>query len=253
MADEQNNNQNENEEKEKKELIIPSFDISYSIEITDLKDVTKSRFTPQQLFGFQETKRTMTWNKNILYPCRWVKPSEDDPENGFPSDRQLYESVEDNNSLLPYNCVFEEGATDTNFYAFYFDLAVMCIYLVRVNYNEDENPDEIPIYINVFRRLDRRINIGNASSSFELDIADGCEYYFEQPLSSLTLTYPTSDVAPHFECWILLSSSNSGCNITYPEGTTFANGDKPDIGEGECWEISIKDKIVIAIMNEPES
>ena len=238
MAEEQNTNQTQNEDEEK-ELTTPSFDITYTIEITDLKDVSKSRFTPKQLFGFQETKRIMTWNKNILYPSRF---SEYDEEKGniFPSDRQLYVTIETGNTLLPFN---SDGQDE--FYAFYLDMAVMCIYLVHITTNEDD-PQKNPIDIKVYRRLDRRINVHN-SSSFSLDIADGCEYYFESSLSNLSLTYPN---LPHFECWLLLRGSSGGCEITYPSGTTFANGDKPEIGDGEDWEISIKDKIVVAIMNE---
>ena len=239
MAEEQNTNQTQNEEKDKKELTVPSFDISYTIEITDLKDVSKSRFTPKQLFGFQETKRTLTWNKNILYPSRFSEYNEE-KGNIFPSDRQLYAMVEVDNNLLPFNSDGQE-----EFYALYLDMVVMCIYLVHVTTNKDD-PQKNPIDIKVFRRLDRRVNVDN-SSSFSLDIADGCEYYFQSSLSNLSLTYPD---LPHFECWLLLTGGGNGCEITYPEGTTFANGDKPEIGAGEDWEISIKDKIVVAIMNE---
>lgn len=237
---------------EEQELVTPSFDILYTVEITDLLDSSKSRFTPEQLFGFQETKRTMTWMKNILYPSRYFFKTQYDPiepENNeyFVSDRGYYlddthsnaTEVTDPTDLFLYNA----DTSKNKFYAYFFDITVMCIYQLCVK--EDKS-----IETKVYRRLDRRINLDNESTC-DLTIADGCEYYFQSELSRLNLTYPSEEECPHFECWLLLKgSSGSGCKISFPNGTTFANGDEPEIGEGEDWEISIKDKIVVAIMNE---
>lgn len=248
MADENLTNQTteeQEEEKEEKELLRPSFDIMYTIEITDLQDLTKSRYTPAQLYGFQETKRTMTWNKNILYPSRFSSTDE------FLTDRLAYltgelsNASEDNMSLVYNDRLFKD-----DFYAFYFDVAIRCIYIVHISVVEDEegNKENI-IDIKVYRRLDRRIDLTNGSTC-SLALLDGCEYYFSSSLTTLTLTYP--DV-PHFECWMLVQGGSSGCTINFPAGTTYANGDKPEIDAGERYEISIKDGIVIAIMNEEES
>ena len=49
-----------------------------------------------------------------------------------------------------------------------------------------------------------------------------------------------------FECYILLNTASSGTiNITFPQNTLYI-GEMPVFGNGETWEISIKDRILVA-------
>ena len=58
----------------------------------------------------------------------------------------------------------------------------------------------------------------------------------------MRIAYPTSD----FECWIRLSFAASGdITVTLPTGAKYI-GIAPDFKNGETWELSIKDGIVIA-------
>lgn len=72
-------------------------------------------------------------------------------------------------------------------------------------------------------------------------LADNTEYRLTD-VTTLTLTYPTGD----FECWMRLSFAASGdITVTLPTGTKYI-GTAPDFKNGETWELSIKDGVVIA-------
>ena len=74
-----------------------------------------------------------------------------------------------------------------------------------------------------------------------ITLADNTEYRLDD-VTTLTLTYPTSD----FECWMRLTFSASGdATVTLPTGTKYI-GTAPDFKNGETWEMSIKDGVVIA-------
>lgn len=74
-----------------------------------------------------------------------------------------------------------------------------------------------------------------------ITLADNTEYRLAD-VTTLTLTYPTGD----FECWMRLSFAASGdITVTLPTGTKY-NGTAPDFKNGETWEMSIKDGVVIA-------
>lgn len=74
-----------------------------------------------------------------------------------------------------------------------------------------------------------------------ITLADNTEYRLAD-VTTLTLTYPTSD----FECWMRLSFAASGdATVTLPTGTKYI-GTTPDFKNGETWEMSIKDGVVIA-------
>ena len=70
---------------------------------------------------------------------------------------------------------------------------------------------------------------------------DNVEYRLTS-VTTLTLTYPTGN----FECWMRLSFAASGdITVTLPTGTKYI-GTAPDFKNGETWEMSIKDGVVIA-------
>lgn len=74
-----------------------------------------------------------------------------------------------------------------------------------------------------------------------ITLADNTEYRLAD-VTTLTLTYPTGD----FECWMRLSFAASGnATVTLPTGTKYI-GTAPDFKNGETWEMSIKDGVVIA-------
>lgn len=72
-------------------------------------------------------------------------------------------------------------------------------------------------------------------------LADNTEYRLTN-VTNLTLTYPAGD----FECWMRLSFAASGTiTVTLPSTTQYI-GTTPTFANGETWEMSIKDGIVIA-------
>lgn len=74
-----------------------------------------------------------------------------------------------------------------------------------------------------------------------ITLADNTEYRLEN-VTTLTLTYPTGN----FECWLKLTFAASGSvTVTLPTGTRYI-GTAPDFKNGETWEMSIKDGVVIA-------
>lgn len=74
-----------------------------------------------------------------------------------------------------------------------------------------------------------------------ITLADNTEYRLAD-VTTLTLNYPTSD----FECWMHLSFAASGnATVILPTGTKYI-GTTPDFKNGETWEMSIKDGVVVA-------
>ena len=74
-----------------------------------------------------------------------------------------------------------------------------------------------------------------------ITLADNTEYRLTD-VTTLTLTYP----AGNFECWLKLTFAASGnATVTLPTGTKYI-GTTPDFKNGETWEMSIKDGVVIA-------
>ena len=74
-----------------------------------------------------------------------------------------------------------------------------------------------------------------------ITLADNTEYRLTD-VTTLNLSYPTNN----FECWMRLSFAASGnVTVTLPAGTKYI-GTAPDFKNGETWEMSIKDGVVIA-------
>lgn len=79
------------------------------------------------------------------------------------------------------------------------------------------------------------------STGTNITLADNAEYRLTD-VTTLALTYPTGN----FECWLKLSFAASGSiTVTLPTGTKYI-GNAPSFGNGEVWEMSIKDGVVIA-------
>ena len=74
-----------------------------------------------------------------------------------------------------------------------------------------------------------------------ITLADNTEYRLTD-VTTLNLSYPTGN----FECWMRLNFAASGnATVTLPTGTKYI-GTTPDFKNGETWEMSIKDGVVIA-------
>ena len=74
-----------------------------------------------------------------------------------------------------------------------------------------------------------------------ITLADNTEYRLAD-VTTLTLNYP----AGNFECWMRLIFAASGnVTVTLPTGTRYI-GNAPSFANGETWEMSIKDGVVIA-------
>lgn len=79
------------------------------------------------------------------------------------------------------------------------------------------------------------------TSGTTITLADNTEYRLTD-VTTLTLTYPTGD----FESWLSLTFAESGTiTVTLPTGTKYL-GSSPDFQNGEVWELSIKDGVVVA-------
>lgn len=79
------------------------------------------------------------------------------------------------------------------------------------------------------------------TSGTNIALADNTEYRLAA-VSSLTLAYP----AGNFECWLSITTIATGAvTVTFPSSTRYI-GTPPIFANGEVWELSIKDGIVIA-------
>ena len=79
------------------------------------------------------------------------------------------------------------------------------------------------------------------TSGTNITLADNTEYRLTS-VTTLNLTYPTG----RFECWMRLTFAASGeATVILPTGTKYI-GAAPDFKNGETWEMSIKDGVVIA-------
>ena len=79
------------------------------------------------------------------------------------------------------------------------------------------------------------------STGSNITLADNTEYRLTD-VTTLTLTYPTGD----FECWMSLTFAASGAiTVTLPTGTKYL-GSSPNFKNGETWEVSIKDGVMVA-------
>ena len=74
-------------------------------------------------------------------------------------------------------------------------------------------------------------------------MVDNTEYRLTN-VTTLTLYAPSGTT--QYECWFSLTFANSGTiTVTFPTGMKYI-GSAPDFNNGESWEMSIKDGVVIA-------
>lgn len=81
-----------------------------------------------------------------------------------------------------------------------------------------------------------------STAQMSVTLADNAEYRMTG-LQTLTVQYPED---AKFECWMRLNFAASGnITVTLPADTKYI-GTAPDFKNGETWEMSIKDGVVIA-------
>lgn len=81
-----------------------------------------------------------------------------------------------------------------------------------------------------------------STAQMSVTLADNAEYRMTG-LQKLTVQYPED---AKFECWMRLTFAASGnVTVTLPTGTRYI-GNAPSFANGETWEMSIKDGVVIA-------
>ena len=79
------------------------------------------------------------------------------------------------------------------------------------------------------------------TSGTSMTLADNTEYRLTD-VTELTITYPNGN----FECWMRLAFATEGAiTVTLPGATQYI-GTTPAFANGETWELSIKDGVVIA-------
>ena len=101
---------------------------------------------------------------------------------------------------------------------------------------------QLPDVKNVKMALDELIPKSHThTTGSNIALADNTEYRLTD-VTTLTLTYPASN----FECWMRLNFAASGnVTVTLPTGTKYI-GTAPDFKNGETWELSFKDKVLVA-------
>ena len=86
------------------------------------------------------------------------------------------------------------------------------------------------------------------AASIELPLGDS-ERRATEPISTMNIVLPEGS----FESWIKFSTAASGAvTITLPENPVFI-GAEPTFGNGETWEMSIKDGVIIAAKTAQEN
>lgn len=80
-----------------------------------------------------------------------------------------------------------------------------------------------------------------ATGGGDITLADNTEYRLTD-VTPLNLSYPTDN----FECWMRLTFAESGdITVTLPADTKYI-GTAPDFKNGETWELSFKDRVLVA-------
>ena len=130
-----------------------------------------------------------------------------------------------------FSAIYKEGENET------WEFSITGIEAMDVIYSNNSLPDVNDVGYALDKLITKKIN-----SAFEfIQLFDNEEYRLTD-VTKLRIAYPTGD----FECWIRLSFAASGdITVTLPIKTRYI-GIAPDFKNGETWELSIKDGIVIA-------
>lgn len=102
------------------------------------------------------------------------------------------------------------------------------------------NNDNPYLYVTFADIVNKNTAVVEQTAPTALTLADNTEYYLTN-VSDLSITYPGG----RFESWIRLTTASSG-TVTIELPTSQYIGSAPTFGNGETWEISIKDDVVAA-------
>lgn len=101
-------------------------------------------------------------------------------------------------------------------------------------------PLKIPITALDFSVVAKKTSVTEQTAPTAITLADNTEYYLTN-VSDIDIAYPSG----RFESWISLTTATSG-TVTIELPTSQYIGTAPTFGNGETWEISIKDGVVAA-------
>lgn len=100
--------------------------------------------------------------------------------------------------------------------------------------------DDPYLYVTFADIVNKNTAVVEQTAPTAITLADNTEYYLTN-VSDLSITYPSG----RFESWIRLTTATSG-TVTIELPTSQYIGTAPTFGNGETWEISIKDGVVAA-------
>lgn len=90
-------------------------------------------------------------------------------------------------------------------------------------------------------KQNKTVKVEKSGGTLSQTLADNTEYQFSE-VSALTLSYPAGE----FSCWISLSvGQETPATVSFPSGTTYIGNVPTSFEAGTCYEISVKNKVVI--------
>lgn len=120
------------------------------------------------------------------------------------------------------------------------DVVLSAVQYTAQTLNDDQKA-QVRENIGIAEYVSSVITKKQVTSGTSFTLEDNTEYRLNN-ITSLSLSYPTTN----FECWMNLTFATSGTiSVSFPTGTKYI-GKAPEFSNGETWEVSIKDKVVVA-------
>lgn len=130
-----------------------------------------------------------------------------------------------------FSAVYKEGENET------WEFSITSIEASDIAYSNKSLPNVNDVGYALDKLITKKI-----SDIFEFVALFDNEEYRLTDVTKLRIAYPTDD----FECWMRLTFAASGdITVTLPTGTKYI-GIAPDFANGETWELSFKDKVLVA-------
>ena len=130
-----------------------------------------------------------------------------------------------------FSAVYKEGENET------WEFSITSIEASDIAYSNKSLPNVNDVGYALDKLITKKI-----SDIFEFVALFDNEEYRLTDVTKLRIAYPTGD----FECWMRLTFAASGdITVTLPTGTKYI-GIAPDFANGETWELSFKDKVLVA-------
>ena len=130
-----------------------------------------------------------------------------------------------------FSAVYKEGENET------WEFSITSIEASDIAYSNKSLPNVNDVGYALDKLITKKI-----SDIFEFVALFDNEEYRLTDVTKLRIAYPTGD----FECWMRLTfAANGDITVTLPTGTKYI-GIAPDFANGETWELSFKDKVLVA-------